>query len=63
MKALLVTELPKGPDWIYEVKFDGFRALAIKDHARISLLSRNAKDFAARYPEIGAALRSLAARA
>ena len=30
MKALLVDELPKGPDWVYEVKFEGIRALAIK---------------------------------
>ncbi len=29
------------PDWIYELKMDGFRALAIVEHGRAQLLSRN----------------------
>ena len=34
------------PDWIYELKMDGFRALAIVEHGRAQLLSRNEHPFA-----------------
>src|SRR5437660_2896539 len=34
------------PDWIYELKMDGFRALAIIEHGRAQLLSRNGNPFA-----------------
>ena len=33
------------PDWIYELKMDGFRALAIVEHGRAQLLSRNGHSF------------------
>jgi bifunctional non-homologous end joining protein LigD len=59
MKALLVDTLPRGSEWLYEVKFDGFRALAIKQTDQVSLSSRTAKDLSAKYPEIIAALGSL----
>jgi len=31
MAAQVVKRLPEGDDWIYELKFDGYRALIIKD--------------------------------
>jgi len=31
MYALAVRKLPEGPDWLYEIKFDGYRCLAGKD--------------------------------
>ena len=34
------------PDWIYELKMDGFRALAIVKHGRAQLISRNGHPFA-----------------
>ena len=34
-------ELPEGPEWVYEVKFDGYRALLLKSGAGIELRSRN----------------------
>src|SRR5205823_6506568 len=34
------------PDWIYELKMDGFRALAVIEHGRAQLLSRNGNPFA-----------------
>lgn len=59
MKAVLVEDLPQGEDWIYELKFDGVRALAIKNGEGIDLISRNAKDFTGKFPEIAAALKGL----
>jgi bifunctional non-homologous end joining protein LigD len=50
---LLRTEmLPEGPEWGYEIKLDGYRALAFKTGGKLSLRSRNDNDFALRYPSI-----------
>jgi bifunctional non-homologous end joining protein LigD len=59
MKAVLVETLPKGDHWIYELKFDGIRALALKRGKKIELISRNAKDLTAKFPEVARALRDL----
>src|SRR5207253_5348715 len=40
------------PDWIYELKMDGFRALAVIEHGRAQLLSRNGHPFAS-FAELG----------
>jgi bifunctional non-homologous end joining protein LigD len=58
MKAKLVASPPAG-DWIYEIKLDGFRALAFKDGNRVRLLSRNEKDFAVKFPEVLEAVEQL----
>lgn len=52
MKAKLVTELPAGADWLYEIKFDGYRALIVKDGSRVRLLSRRHSDLSDQYPTI-----------
>lgn len=59
MKAELIEHLPKGDQWIYELKFDGVRALAIKNGRKLQLMSRNAKDFTGKFPEIVEALQNL----
>jgi len=59
MKAKLASEPPPGGDWIYELKFDGFRAIAVKDGAAIKLLSRNAKDLRGKFPEVAEAVAEL----
>ena len=51
--------LPKGPDWVYEIKLDGYRALAIKSGGEVQLRSRNDNDFTKRYSSITAALRTM----
>ncbi len=51
MKAKLVASMPAG-DWIYEVKFDGYRALAIRCGPETRLLSRNQKELSKKFPEI-----------
>ncbi|HLH55830.1 MAG TPA: non-homologous end-joining DNA ligase [Verrucomicrobiae bacterium] len=52
MKAQLAATLPKGPNWVYEIKFDGVRALAIKDGASLSLVSRSGKDLGTKYAPV-----------
>src|SRR4029077_5576068 len=48
--------LPDGDARCYELKFDGYRALAIKTARKVHLRSRNDNDFTARYPQIVKAL-------
>jgi bifunctional non-homologous end joining protein LigD len=61
MKALRVTDLPVG-DWLYELKFDGYRALAFKVGKEARLISRNRTNFDTDYPQLIDALTSLTAR-
>jgi len=49
-------KLPEGPDWIYELKLDGYRSLAIKRGGKVELRSRNDNDFNRRYPGVVKAL-------
>jgi bifunctional non-homologous end joining protein LigD len=42
--VLAVEKLPEG-DWLYEVKLDGYRALAFKEGKAVRLISRNNKPF------------------
>jgi len=61
MAAAAVKQLPDGEEWLYEVKFDGYRALIIKEDAHIELKSRNHKDLTPMYPGIAAAALKLSA--
>jgi bifunctional non-homologous end joining protein LigD len=56
MLATLVTQPFEKPGWVYEEKYDGFRILAYKEGAKVSLLSRNAKDRTETYLNIVAAI-------
>jgi bifunctional non-homologous end joining protein LigD len=58
MKALGVTAVPTGV-WRCEIKFDGYRAIALVNRGRAELWSRNRKEMSADYPEIVAALEKL----
>src|SRR5438045_4588333 len=49
MLLLATSSLPEGEDWAYELKLDGYRAIAFKSNGRVHLRSRNNKDFALRY--------------
>jgi bifunctional non-homologous end joining protein LigD len=62
MKARLVEQPPAAGDWIYELKFDGIRLIAVKNGSNVSLFSRNKNELAGRFPEIVEAIRSLPAR-
>jgi DNA ligase D-like protein (predicted ligase) len=59
MLLLRADTLPEGPRWEYQLKLDGYRAVAFKSRGVVHLRSRNDKDFATRYPVIVSGLRGL----
>ena len=62
MKAKLVEKPPATDDWVYELKFDGIRLIAVKADKRVSLLSRNENELSGRFPAIVEAIKNLPAR-
>ena len=51
MECLMVSALPEGPEWTYEIKLDGYRAQALCNGTGTQLLSRNGKDLGRRFPD------------
>ena len=62
MKATSAPTPPHDGQWIYEVKFDGFRVLAIKNGKNVELWSRNKKPLNERFPEVVEAVAKLSAK-
>src|SRR5450432_73931 len=56
MLLLRTEKLPNGPEWLIELKLDGYRTLAIKSAGKVELRSRNDNDFNGRYSGIVKAL-------
>ena len=63
MYATLGHELPRGPGWIFEPKYDGMRVIADVTSRQVRLVTRNGKDKSTQFPEVVLALRELARRA
>jgi bifunctional non-homologous end joining protein LigD len=61
MKATAVTELPEGDEWTYEVKWDGYRALALKHGDDVRLLSLKEKNLTSDFPAVVEAVGGLSA--
>jgi bifunctional non-homologous end joining protein LigD len=59
MMAKLAPELPEGKEWLYEVKFDGYRTLAMKKGGELTLFSRRGNRLNSRFPTIASALEGL----
>ena len=52
-------KVPAGPDWIHEIKHDGYRLIVQREGKRVRLFTRNGHDWSGRYPLIvEAALRN-----
>jgi bifunctional non-homologous end joining protein LigD len=62
MMATPAPALPVGDGWSYEVKWDGYRTLALKNGPRVRLYSRNLKDVTAVYPSVARTLGELNAQ-
>jgi bifunctional non-homologous end joining protein LigD len=59
MLLLKTDRLPDDGKWLYELKLDGYRAVAFKKNGAVHLRSRNDKDFSLRYPSVAKALAKL----
>ena len=53
------TKPPVGPQWIHEIKHDGYRLIARKRDGRVRLFTRNGFDWSDRYPRISEAVAAL----
>jgi bifunctional non-homologous end joining protein LigD len=62
MKATATETLPSGDEWLYEVKWDGYRALALKDSSGVRLLSLKNKSFNTDFPDVVRAVGTVSAR-
>jgi ATP-dependent DNA ligase len=59
MEAEPATDLPSGPEWQYEPKWDGFRCIAFRDGTHVDLQSKSSKPLTRYFPELAAALLAL----
>jgi len=62
MMATRGTVLPRGAEWSYEVKWDGYRAQAVKNGATVTLASRNLKNITRQYPVVARAAAGVRAQ-
>ena len=60
--ATLSEEVPTGPEWIYEQKLDGYRALARLENGEVTIVSRNGKDWTGPFQRIADALSRVRAK-
>jgi ATP-dependent DNA ligase len=52
-------KVPDRPDWIHEIKQDGYRMIVVRDHDQVKLITRNGHDWTKRYPWIVEAARKI----
>src|SRR6266704_2950625 len=60
--AALVKAAPDGPDWLHEIKLDGYRMHARLDAGRVQILTRRGNDWTRKYPTIANAIAGLPAQ-
>src|SRR5258706_15456191 len=53
---------PSGPDWVHEIKHDGYRLIVRRDGPAVRLYTRNAYDWTVRLPAIAAAAQRIKAK-
>ena len=59
--AKLATAIPEGDDWLYELKYDGYRILAYLEGNGVSLITRDGGDYTSRFQSVAASLIGWAA--
>ncbi len=62
MLATSINEPFDGPDWLFEIKWDGYRAVAFLEDGKVRLVSRNQNELTPRYPELKDLAKSVKAR-
>ena len=56
---ILSDKAPSGPQWIHEIKHDGYRIIARKDADKARLWSRNGRDWSREFAAVAEAIRAL----
>jgi ATP-dependent DNA ligase len=59
MDCLAFPKIPEGPEWTYEIKLDGFRVEAIRQHGKVTLYSRRGNILNTKFPYIATAPKEL----
>jgi len=62
MEARSVDEIPEGPEWQYEPKWDGFRCILTRDGDKVAMLSKSGQNLHRYFPDILSAALSLRAK-
>ena len=62
MLATLVDQPFDDAEWLYELKFDGYRAVAFVENGKVRLVSRNQNEFTSAYPELAVIAKSVDAK-
>src|SRR6202022_3163339 len=57
--ATSVATAPEGPEWLHEIKYDGYRLFARIEHGKVRLITRNGLDWTAKFPELARAFERL----
>ena len=57
--ATLVPQVPEGPGWLFEIKWDGYRAMATREHQNVEIRSRNGRDWTSAMASVAEACRAL----
>jgi bifunctional non-homologous end joining protein LigD len=60
--AALAEKAPDGPDWLHEIKFDGYRMHARLDAGRVQILTRRGNNWTEKYPAIAKSIAALPVR-
>ncbi len=58
--ATLSKNIPKGKEWLFEIKYDGYRIVSYIQNGKVKLLSRKEKDYTKNFPKISDSLKNLA---
>ncbi len=57
--AKLEKSVPTGENWLYELKYDGYRIIAYIEDGTVRLMTRNGQDYTEKFPDITEALKGL----
>jgi bifunctional non-homologous end joining protein LigD len=57
--ATLAVAAPAGPEWLHEIKYDGYRLFARIEHGKVRLITRNGLDWTSKFPELARAFGQL----